>query len=215
MKIYEPLVVKQLKAFYGKALYDMGSYSSVKEHLAALARLMQQGIAQQQAAVYPQITNYHPEFLGVPLTQIEAKSWSLADCQHTIANEYGFASWETVSQKPYNEHFEQAVNQLLAGKLKGLLQMLEKHPKLLKETSAYGHKATLLHYCGSNGVELWRQQVPENLPEIVAFLIASGADKEAKMRVYGGAYTTLQLLTTSAHPVKAGVHKAVEKLLKT
>ena len=60
-------------------------------------------------------------------------------------------------------------------------------------------------YCGNNGVEFWRQQVPLNLKTIILFLLENGANKNATMSVYGGEFDTLSLLTTSAHPINAGI----------
>lgn len=72
----------------------------------------------------------------------------------------------------------------------------------------------LLHYVASNGVELWRQNVPRNLPAICEMLLLKGANASAKMSVYGGYYDTLSLLLTSAHPKAAGLMDELALLLK-
>ncbi|NNE01456.1 MAG: ankyrin repeat domain-containing protein, partial [Pirellulaceae bacterium] len=72
---------------------------------------------------------------------------------------------------------------------------------------------TLLHYCGSNGVETYRQVVPTNLPQLTQLLIDAGADVNATAEMYGGNCPTLGLLITSAHPAEAGVVDQVVQIL--
>ena len=74
------------------------------------------------------------------------------------------------------------------------------------------HRATLLHYVGSNGVEIRRQKVPANLVAITELLLETGSDVNATARVYGGEMTTYSLVATSGHPVRAGL---AEELLAT
>jgi len=122
-----------------------------------------------------------------------------------VANQYGFKHWELVKNLtlPYNIEFEMAINELLAGNLVALRNRIAATPKLVTMRSQYGHRATLLHYAGNNGVELWRQKIPSNLATIMKFLINNGADVNAKMPIYGGEHTTYELLVTSAHPYDA------------
>ena len=81
-------------------------------------------------------------------------------------------------------------------------------PDLLRARSKYGHSATLLHYAGTNGVESYRQVVPLNLAEIVAFLITSGADQNSKANIYGGS-TPRELFESSKHSYESKVYEYV------
>ncbi len=202
--------------FYTEVL-DVEKYPVVKNHLSVLAQKMLEGIEAGEKILFTEINNYHPNYLGKSIVFLSEINWTLEDCQTTIACEYGFASWQSVEDLgdlEYDINFEKAVNSLLAGNLEALEKWIDRNPKLINSTSSYGHQATLLHYTASNGVEIWRQKAPENLPEITAFLLKKGADKTAKMQVYGGGFTPFQLLTSSAHPYKAGTGKAMEALLK-
>ncbi|MEL6717594.1 MAG: ankyrin repeat domain-containing protein, partial [Bacteroidota bacterium] len=105
------------------------------------------------------------------------------------------------------------VNAILAGNIVLLKELINESPKLTEAHSQYGHAATLLHYVASNGVELWRQKVPFNLVEITEYLLACGADRQAKMKVYGGQFDTLSLLQTSEHPKQFGLLDQMEDLL--
>lgn len=163
----------------------------------------------------PQINNWHPDYLGKDLDIIFRSSFKLEDARLSIAKDCGFLDWKEVEEKgkiPFDLAFEKAVDTLLVGDIGRLKTQIAANPSLLHTRSRYGHGATLLHYAGSNGVEMWRQKTPYNLPEIVQFLLDAGADKKATMRVYGGHFTTWEMVATSAHPHAAGVVGALKKI---
>lgn len=66
-------------------------------------------------------------------------------------------------------------------------------------------------------MELTRQVLSSKLPEIINLLIDFGADPNATMNVYGGKFTTIQLLSTSAHFLEAQdtANAAIESLTET
>lgn len=215
MKIYKPQLVQDLEQFYGDLLFEVKDYPSIKDHLEALASKMWVGVQEKNSAIFREISNYHWDHLGRNITALSKMALGLEDCKAAIANEYGFRRWTEVEHLDiqYDIDFELTINLLLDGNLKELKKKITKNPALVNGKSDYGHKATLLHYAASNGVELWRQKVPLNLPEIVGYLIASGANKKAKMKVYNGEYTASELLPSSAHPRNAGVLEALRKYL--
>lgn len=176
---------------------------------------MWQGVQAEHDYVFKELANYHPRLLGRSTETLRSLGLSEADCRHAIAHEYGFRRWTEVMHQTqaYDHSFESSVDMLLMGRLKTLKQQLTKKPALVNQKSQYGHKATLLHYAASNGVELWRQRVPLNLPEAVAFLLEAGANPQAKMQVYGGEYTAGELLLSSVHPRKADIFKELQSLL--
>jgi len=206
--VYQASKVSALHSFYKEALTDYDSFPKIVDHLAHLSEFMLQGLKGNVDAVFSELNNYHSNFLGTPIDQLKERNWELEDCYHCIANEYGFKNWNSVLTNcniQYNLNFENAVNVLLKGDLFILKSIIKKNPELINMRSQYGHRASLLHYTGSNGVEFWRQVVPHNLLEITKFLLESGADPRTKMFVYGGEFTTRELLVTSAHPIAAGV----------
>jgi len=165
MDVYVPEVVNELKEFYKDLLVDLKSYSTVHEHLSAIAMRMHEGTKQNISCIKTEISNYHIDYLG-KAHLIEPHKFTLKDCQQTIANEYGFPTWEILHRQTdieYNYNFETAINLMLIGDFTALKNLITSEPILLTQRSNYGHKATLLHYAGSNGVEFWRQQVPLNL----------------------------------------------------
>ena len=216
MKVYVAQIVRELRHFYADYIYELETYQNVYAHLEAIVNHMYYGVRQNLPCIKKEISNYHKDYLGKE-ELILAESFTLDDCKQTVANEYGFLDWsaiEQLSNVQYNYQFERAVNYLLEGNKVELMHLIDANPKLVAERSRYGHQATLLHYAGSNGIELWRQQVPLNLPEIATYLLESGADRSATMKVYGGEHDTYALLTTSIHPKEAGIMDEIKNVLK-
>lgn len=206
-KIYRPQIVQSIRDYYGEANHH-SSFSTIRDHLVTLADMLYKGIQSNNQYLFAEISNYHPLFLGEPIDKIKEANLDLIDCQWTIACEYGFKSWEDVldlRKTIYNTSFEKAIDYLLNGNFQELQTHLQSYPTLLNSNSQYGHKATLLHYTAINGVELWRQQVPLNLPEMTAYLLQMGASKWTLMNVYGSQYDTMTLLKSSIHPKSAGI----------
>lgn len=217
MDIYFPSVIADLQAFYGPMLYDRHTYPLVGPHLTAIADRMWIGVQTQHKAVLTEISNHHPAYLGYTTDELAAFPLTPMDCQHAIAAEYGFGTWSGVQNHyhlRYDQEFERAIDYLLSGQLTELELLIRQFPDLVRQRSQYGHQATLLHYVASNGVEMWRQQVPANLPALTQSLLEAGADPQATMRVYGGDFQTLALLETSAHPQAAGIAPSLEALFR-
>ncbi len=208
--------VTEVQSFYGALLFQTEWYYRIQEHLTMIAKRLWWGMKDGNPAVRHEVSNYHPKYLGKPHEAFQNAKWELSDAQLVIAKEYGFSSWEAVEElgdEAYDDLFEYAVNYLLRGDEANLRKALEEKPELVTERSKYGHRATMLHYVASNGVEIWRQQVPENLPLLTQILLEHGADKEATMFAYGEEHTTLSLLQSSAHPFAAGVEAELLELL--
>lgn len=217
MEIYIPQAVEQSKDFYGGLLYNQALFPSIAAHLEALALRMWEGVRAGNESVFREISNFHRDHLGRNHEALVRLRLTEADCRQAIANEYGFETWPDVVEVaiPYDMAYEKTVDALLAGRAGKLAEFIGRKPALLNQSSGYGHKATLLHYAVSNGVEIWRQQVPLNLPEMVTFLLEKGANPAARMNVYGGEYTAAELLLSSLHPRNAGVFEELRNLLDT
>lgn len=109
--------------------------------------------------------------------------------------------------------FEKAVDAVVFGDINTLNKLVTLHPHLVYERSVRNHHATLLLYIGANGVEDFRQKTPFNAVEVAEMLLLAGAE-DAIGDMYGGT-TTLGLVATSVHPVKAGIQKElIDVLLK-
>jgi hypothetical protein len=140
-------------------------------------------------------------------------SLSQADAGLIVARDHGFASWPLVSGR-CAPLFERAVDAVVMGRLEELRDLLSDKPALVTRRSAYGHRATLLHYTAANGVEIRRQVVPDNADQIAALLLSAGADVTATSNAYGRAHDTLAMLRSSGHPAAAGTVAArLERVL--
>lgn len=141
-------------------------------------------------------------------------SLSLRHARLIVARDHGFASWSNVEGQ-CDPVFELAVDAVVLGQIEELNRLLADAPDLIRRRSAYGHRATLLHYTAANGVEIRRQVVPANAAEMTARLLGAGADPAARLHAYGGTPDTLAMLKSSAHPRAAGVAEEIERVLAT
>lgn len=206
--VYVPESVQAVLELYGALLNDRFEFKTVSEHLEAQSyRLYEAWIGKEPGTVW-EISNYHPELLSCSIEELFQYDFTGTDARLTIAREYGYRDWDDLKRRgavSYDHHFEEAVDLLINGEKKELSILISKHADLVHQRSNYGHQAGLLHYCASNGVELWRQQVPLNLPEMIRLLLSNSAERQMKMQVYGGQFNPLALLRSSAHPLNAGV----------
>jgi hypothetical protein len=129
-----------------------------------------------------------------------------------VARDHGFSTWLAVEGE-CDPMFELAADAVVHGRINELSALLTDQPELPVRRSAYGHRATLLHYTAANGVEIRRQVVPANAAKVVAALLDAGADRSARLRAYGGEFDVLAMFKTSAHPRDAGVAAEIEDAL--
>ena len=172
---------------------------------------------QSNPVVCIQLSNWLKDCIGRSPEAILGMGLGLQDMRLCVAHEHGYPNWEVATARgdlPLDPEFEMAVDAVVHGRIEALGEMVEGNPGLVHRASNYGHEAMLLHYVAANGVETWRQMVPSNAAAIARLLIERGADRNARMRVYGGHHTTLELLLTSAHPAEAGVTDEVAAVLR-
>jgi ankyrin repeat protein len=142
-----------------------------------------------------------------------AGSCALTAAQFVIARAHGFESWpkmakhlETLTRaNSAVSAVETAADAIVSGDLGTLERLLRKQTDLIRARSTREHRATLLHYVSANGVEGYRQKTPKNAVAVAQLLLDAGAEVDAEADVYGGGCTTLGLVATSQHPLRAGV----------
>jgi hypothetical protein len=213
--VYVSEQVKEVERLHRDLLTDDVRQLPIRDQLDRQAHRIVEGHQAGDRAVVTHITCWHPKLVCRSADEIMGSTFTLDDARQTIAREYGFADWSDVEARgttPPDPDFELAVDTLLLGDVEKLGGLLASDPSLIQRRSSFGHRSTLLHYVGSNGVETYRQKVPMNLAEITRLLIEAGADVNAKAEMYGGS-TTLGLLVTSDHPAKAGVTGDVLRVL--
>jgi hypothetical protein len=209
--------VREVERLHRDLLTDDVRLLPIRDQLDRQARRIVEGHKAGDRAVVTHITCWHPKLACRAADEIMNSAFTLDDARETIAREYGFADWSDVEARGAHSpdpDFELAVDTLLRGDVERLRDLLKGDPSLVHQRSSFGHRSTLLHYVGSNGVETYRQRVPMNLAEITRLLVEAGADVNAEANMYGGGSTTLGLLVTSDHPAKAGVTGEVRKVLE-
>ena len=209
--------VEDIATLHQELLKDYPGDLTVLEVLERQAQTLLTEHQNGNAVVCMQLSNWHPRFLRARPEAILVAEFSLEDARLTVAREHGFQDWQQVEMLDtvqFNPDFESAVDAIVSGDVDKLNALLQQSPNLVRETSPYAHKATLLHYVAANGVEMWRQRAPANAVAITQALIAAGAAVDAKMNVYGGQYDTMALLMTSAHPANAGLTEAIAAVLR-
>lgn len=209
--------VREVERLYRDLLTEAIRRLPIRDQLDRQANRLVEGHRAGDRAVVPQITCWHPGLACHSADDIMSSVFTLDDARQTLAREYGFADWshaEAEGVDPPDADFEFAVDTLLRGDVETLRGLLAGDPSLVHRRSRFGHRSTLLHYIGSNGVETYRQRVPLNLAEVTRLLIEAGADVNATAGMYGGGSTALGLLVTSDHPARAGVTADVRKVLE-
>src|SRR4051794_18229275 len=214
--VYVSEQVREVERLHRDLLTDIARRLPIRDQLDRQAHRIVEGHKAGDRAVVTQVTCWHPTLVCHPADEIMTGPFTLDDARQTIAREYGFADWsdaEVRGAAPPDPAFEFAVDTLLGGDVEALRGLLSGDPSLVRRRSSFGHRATLLHYVGSNGVETYRQRVPLSLAEIARLLVEAGADVNARAEMYGGS-TVLGLLVTSDHPARAGVTGDVVKVLE-
>ncbi len=206
--VYCHQVVKQTVALHAALLSVYPGNLRVIGVLEHQARVLLSHFKLKDESVCVQLSNWLPECIGLDAAGIFKQDLTIHHMRLAVAREHGFESWkeaEASGNVKLDAQFEAAVDAALSGNLKKLDRLMRENPGLATQRSQFGHGATLLVYMAANGVETWRQVVPANAPSVLQYLIDAGADIEAKICVYGGQHSTLELLLSSAHPRAAGV----------
>jgi len=216
MKIYKHPTVVAVRSLHETIIVRRNAYATVYEQLDAFAKNLAKAYRAGDERAVIEIKNFVPGFGKSTMEEVLTAGLSDADLQQCIATEYGFENWDAVeatAKVAFDEDFETAVDFLLTGKKAELETLLRKQPKLIEQQSQYAHRAGLIHYVAANGVELWRQIVPENIVEMTELLLEKGAEPEQKHNIYGGQGNVRSLVESSGHPFAAGVGAALVEIL--
>ncbi len=215
--VYIDDIIKQVRTIHQTTLTMDKADTSVGEFLDLQATNILDAHQSGNKAVKFHLACWFKPLIGKSTEQILAYPLSIDDARQTIAAEHGFTDWTEVkknSSSNFDLQFESAVDTMLSGDIRSLTSTVEDTPAILKQRSQYGHKATLLHYLGSNGVESYRQITPLNAVAMTQLLIDQGAEVDSVANIYGGS-TAIQLILSSAHPHKAGVAESMAQLIRS
>lgn len=214
--VYIDDTVKALQQLHHSALHFDKSTITIADFLGFQAQAILKGHIAGNFAVCFHLCCWYKPLAGLSREEVMNGDLTIGMALQTIASEHGYRDWNSVENHcnvKFDLQFEDCIDTMLAGDLNGLADRLKTTPALVQQQSQYGHRATLLHYLGANGVESYRQVTPLNAVQIAECLIDAGADVNASANIYGGS-KPLGLLTTSAHPANAGVTEAVAAVLE-
>lgn len=217
MKIYRHPFVQETLELHQTVFLQPDSYRTVKDLIILLADNLYNHLKNRDPKAIKIIETFLPEYHKKVVSEIPNAGLGREDCQMAIAKEYGFSNWENAlseSDQPFDKSFERAIDLLVNGRQTELQSLLEKNPEVLQQHSPFWHSAGLIHYIASNGVEIWRQCVPDNLVDITSMLIDYGANPQMPNNIYGGS-NLINLIETSSHPHKAGIANQLIQLIKT
>lgn len=201
-EIYIDPVVVAVNELHKEVIATKNDIGNVADWLMLVSTNLHQQHQNGNTACAVELSNYLPGLLGKSEEEIMNYALREDEAELTIALAYGFTNLRSIDPElSFDVNFELAVDHMLNGEIESVQSLVRENPKLVEARSPFGHNATLLHYASSNGVEVWRQKVPMNLPDIVSFLIQSGADRMATANIYNGQYTTAELAGTSGHPL--------------
>ncbi|MGD1922938.1 MAG: hypothetical protein ACFB03_01940 [Paracoccaceae bacterium] len=188
----------------------------IREQIAQQARTVHAGHKAGDRRIAMHVCSWWPDARHKAVDDVMRAEFTYADAALTMSHEYGFADWDAVEALGdlcSEASFESALDDVLAGDIEALDLRLTREPQLVTARSRYGHRSTLLHYVGANGVESHRQRMPMNAPDVARVLLSHGASIAAKANMYGGGQTPYALASTSAHPHGAGIAEDLNLVL--
>ena len=189
---------------------------SIRQQLEKQAGVIQSAHEAADRRVLMHLMSWWPAARGRSPDEVMQLPFNSDDARLVVAREYGFGDWSEVAKladKTPDNQFETALDEILSGDFRAISSRLDRAPELARQRSAFGHRATLLHYLGANGVESHRQRMPTNAPDLARLLIDHGADIAATADMYGGGQTPYMLSASSAHPISAGIAEELNRVL--
>ena len=216
VEIYINPEILALRALHSDLMTRGFRDSCIRDRLATQASTIVAAHKAGNGAVAFHLGSWCPGLVGVDSDKIMAVNLTQEQAQETIAREYGYTNWNEVEALQgilLDDEFEESVDAVIHGDMSQLQDRIRERPELTTQRSQYGHRATLLHYVGANGVESYRQITPLNAVEVTRCRVGSGADVNSIAGMYGGS-KVLDLVLTSAHPHSAGVALAIAEVLR-
>lgn len=209
-----------LRSLYQEILSQRQQYPTVYSLLSAMSQQLWEAVQACNPRVVFELRSFLPAFQGHTDEEVmqRLEKITLVDCQWVIAKEYGYENWteaEKQGQGTFHWNFEAAVDAFLDGEKEKLQQLLEDSPSLLSMRSPFWHRAGLIHYVGTNGVEMWRQYVGPRFVEMTKVLLDAGADPDMSHHIYGGNGDLVGLIATSAHPQEVGIVEELIRVVKS
>ena len=195
--------------------HNTASFTSVKDLLSAYVDDLMENQLSQFIPVATYLNDGHPKYSGQATHNIPFGEVPRSEFEHAIARTVGFISWVDMEQNGgiFNPDFELAVDYFINGKKQKLNNLLENQPELVFACSPYGHQAGIIHYVAAHGIEIWRQQIPDNLTEMTELLLEKGALPRQANRILGGKKDFRSIVETSPLLNRVGFKQDITEML--
>lgn len=145
--------------------------------------------------------NHFPSYTTLSTIEKSHHKKEIKSLQLVTARSLGFkdtSHYKKTADKVIDKNLDKAIHFLLSGNIDNLKKIITQLPHILSLQSRLGHHASLIHYIGSNGIEIWKQKIPANIDQILSMLLQLGADPNYNNNIYGGS-DLMSLIKTSAH----------------
>lgn len=215
-EVYVHPHVEMVRDLYGDLLGGSCYEAQVRDFIERLANRLVEAQREGHRGVGVFARALSQDNASRSIEELAEEPLSMHQARLAAAREHGFDDFEEAAElgvARFDPEFERAVDDVVLGRLDALRERLARRPSLVHERSPLGHRAMLIHYVAANGVEIRRQTVPSNAPEILRLLLDAGADAAATAACYSDGDRTLDLLLTSSHPAAAGVTEKLAELL--
>jgi len=210
--IYIANIVREIREILPKLNSDYSAMTTISDIFDYIKAQLISNFENARSSLHMLYRNHFPNYYKIKPPVAMDETLDLV-----IARSLGFddyAHYTKNAEVALNSKFEKAVHNLLIGDIANLVQMIQEDPGLLYANSVLGHRARLIDYISSNGVEIWRQIVPSNADEILDEICKFDFDRYVTNNIYGG-NTVRSLIETSAHPKAAKItYRLLEVLSK-
>lgn len=200
--------VKDIRDYYSDLISSLHESKSLGQYLSTFAERLYGAAKADHSSFITFIKNHRVDLNKETYGELKDlfKDRDYLDLSYKIHGFKALVAWDREIR--FEPRFEQSVDHLLFSNLKTFKDFVKSNQNLLNARSSFGHRASLAHYAGSNGVEIYRQVVPHDLVLKMKFL-----KNEMQMNfnlehnIYGGDCNLRDLIQTSAHPLNAGLAK--------
>lgn len=212
-QIYIPDDVSSLKKLLAEELPLLHSLILIQDYIIRVADRLQSAIDNRNPILSVLLRNHYTRFSFESLEDIWNQSHQI-DLQELSARMHGFNEFSDIDSVSYiDPELQMGIDHFLNSPIEIFQDYIINHQSILDKQTAFGHQASLIHYIGSNGVEIYRQQVPLDIVIRVSILKDLNASFDISHKIYGGHCSLIDLIETSAHPKDAGVRKQLMKII--
>lgn len=202
-QLYQCDEVRLLRKFLSEEINLLHSSILLRDFIDKIALKLDDAKAISNPIICTLVKNHMTSISFVDAEDLCSK---VIDTTELAARMHGFDRYASVSSDTFLDgQLQVAIDHLLFSPLDVFRDYILSSPELLNRQTVFGHRASIVHYLGSNGIEIYRQVVPTDIVDKVEFLKSMDTNFTQSHNIYGGSCTVIDLVETSAHPHDAGI----------